>query len=126
MNKKLIIGSIAVVILLISGFALFHNSGKAETHNMKATVLSVGNDEITIQDNQNIIYTFKTSNVDAVVGSSITLEYKGLLDKNTQVQDVSVIDYSLRVNTDDSLPSDWQDGGIFSDYYTLASDKLKT
>lgn len=96
---------------------------------LAATVLSISDDNVTVQDSENIIYTFHTKNFKFNAGDHIIIEYTGLLNKNTEYQNVTINDYSLeRVSEDDFdiYTNDWDSNGMFKKYYTLANNKLST
>ena len=131
MNKKMIACLIGVFVV-IAGSLIIMSLGKddslSDTKKISARVLKVEDSTLTIQDSDNIIYTFNVDDIDTDVGENIVLKYTGILDKNTQMQDAIVVDYTTSLVVDDNsdIPSDWQDNGIFSNYYTLAYNKLKT
>lgn len=134
MDKKVIIYSIIVVVLLVPLF-IFMNRGEekqnVEVNSLEATVLQNENKELTLEDKEKTKYKFKTDSVDAKTGDVIVIEYTGVLDKNKEIQDVSITNYTyLSVasdvnNNNATVPDDWKDNGIFSKYYDLAYDKLK-
>lgn len=131
MDKKIMISIIGTITLLVGLFVLFgiHTQDKTiQINTLKGTIMSKENEKVMLQDKNNIIYTFETNDMEAKTGSNIVLEYTGLLNKNIELQDVSITNYNtMTVEIDENgIPSDWQDGGIFSDYYTLAYNKMKT
>lgn len=129
MNKK-ILSFIIGLIVLIGIIIIFINinNNKKEIKDMKATIISNSDSLLTIQDSNNAIYTFKTDKVDASVGESILISYTGIIDKNTELQNVSIVDYTTSpvLKDENGIPKEWLDNGIFSDYYILAYNKLKT
>jgi len=132
MEKKYILGLAAVMTLTLFVFlgVAISDSLKpplTKTKNMEATVMWVENDQVTVQDQNHIIYTFAIDGVHADVGSNIQIEYTGSLDKNKNLQDGKVIHYQTSpVSVDENgVSKDWLDGGIFSNYYTLAGKKVK-
>lgn len=127
MKKKIII-SLGILILFVVGFTCLYLSDNKElkTNKLKATILSSNKSDITVQDQNNIIYTFKTQEMDAEVGSNVVIKYTGLLDRNKEHQDIQVIDYQITpVSQDeDGLNKAWNDKGIFSQFYIMAKNKL--
>lgn len=118
-NKYIICGAVLAVILLIGITCIIKLTKKEETINsMEGTVLSYNNDQLTIQDNNNSIYTFKMQDKDISVGDNIILEYMGILDKLKTNQDNRVISYQV-VNNEISDTE-----GIFSLYYKQARELL--
>lgn len=130
MNKKTILFTLFVITLLMIGFITFTflDNHSFKTHQLEATVISVKNDKIIVQDNSHIIYTFEATGFDAEVGSHIIIEYTGQLDKNKEKQNCEVVDYTttLVFQEENETPTSWQDNGIFSSYYKIAYHKLKT
>lgn len=132
MNKKIIvtttIGTITLLVGLLVLFGIHFQNKNTQINTLKGTVLSKENKKIMLQDKDNIIYTFEANEMEVKTGSNIVLEYTGLLNKNIELQDVSITNYNtMTVELDESgIPSDWQDNGIFSNYYTLAYNKMKT
>lgn len=130
-NIKFIIGILFIAILLI-GMLIFYSSKEEkqeqDTNKIIATVMSVGNDTLTVQDSDYIIYTFEVTNDDVAIGDIVELEYTGNLNKNKDLQDSKVVSYTVADVTEgeDGIPTDWQDNGIFSDFYIQAYEKLQT
>ena len=82
------IGIFLFIILLI-GLLLYpvtqtkeeeKNGVEIEETQLNGLVLKTSENKITIQDENNIIYTFETTPKDITVGDSITLKYKGTLN----------------------------------------------
>ena len=131
MDKKSLIGvSLLLSFVIIGVLSLFLCSKNYdnEINELMGVVLSKTDSTITLQDSNHIIYTMDAEHVEVSGGDSILVEYTGLLDKNCENQKVSIVDYKvLTVSNDESdIPSDYQDSGIFSDFYMLAYNKLKT
>lgn len=129
-NKKYVVGIILVVTLIVISFLLMPSlKGKSSQNveELQATVLMVNDDEVTVQDSNHIIYVFDSMGSDVSVGDNLLIEYTGLLNKNKSEQDGKVIEYTMATVAldEEDIPSDWLDNGIFSDYYTLAYNKLK-
>lgn len=132
-NKKniLILLLIVFVTILVSGILISlkveNMAYEEDTKELKAKVISVEGDSITIQDSDNIIYTFGMDGDDIHIGDFIKIEYTGDLNKNLDLQDNNIISYTSKEVTEDSngIPMDFLDNGIFKDYYKQAYDKLK-
>ena len=94
---------------------------------MEATVLTVQNENITLLDQQNSIYTIHFSSEDIRSGDLLTIEYAGILDPTKRNQTIEVIHYAeKKIETDkNGIPVNWKDDGIFSKYYVMAFNKLK-
>jgi len=131
MNKKMLIGIsfiFMVVIFCIFSLFIYSEQYNEEIDKIEGIVLYKSDSILTIQDKNHIIYTINVNGVEADVGDDILVEYTGILDKNSECQDVSVTNYSILNVLDDKsdIPQKYQDNGIFSDYYLLAYNKLKT
>lgn len=129
MDKKVFICIFAIFICMITA-VLVNPEAKTtttkKTSSMKATVLEVSSDYITVSDKDNVIYTFLGNGNDSFdVGESISIKYNGKLNKNKEKQTAKVV--SVDTYTDEKgVPSAWNDGGIFSGFYEMAYNKLKT
>lgn len=131
MEKKIMIPLVGIITLLVGLFVLFgiHTPNKkTNTNSLEATVLSKNQTKITLQDKNNIIYTFKTNDIEVTTGTNIVLEYTGLLNKNMEFQNISVVNIDTTTDSKDEteLPTEWQDNGIFKNFYTLAYHKMKS
>ena len=129
MSKKFFISfSIILIFIAINVWSLVNKNIVAKDPKIEGIVLSINESSITLRDSNHIIYTININATDVSIGDNILIEYTGELNKNKEVQDILVEKYSvLPVSEDkDNIPDSWQDDGIFSDYYTLAYNKLKT
>ncbi len=136
MNKKRLLVILCLAILLIGcilGIKAFDKEKPSKTSQKKeksleATVLSYENKKLKVQDKNHIIYTFNNVDMDFYIGSNIVIEYSGILNKNKELQESKVLNYTTpTILTDENdIPIDFQDNGIFKDYYKLAHDKLLT
>lgn len=131
MNKKLTVLGIGIICLLIAGLSITHmlkNEKSKKTNTLSATVLAIKDKKITLQDENNIIYTFDAKNINAEIGENIIISYTGLLDENLEVQTGSIIDYKIIPvsNDENGISTDWMDDGIFKTFYVMAGNKLKT
>ena len=131
-KKRILVLAITGILIVLGGITLFinHNleSKDEKTKTMVSTVMSVDDSTFTIQDSNNIIYTFVIVDNNLSVGDVIELEYNGSLNKNKALQDSKVLGYkTIKVSNDEKgVPSEWQDNGIFKDFYIFAAKKLKT
>jgi len=95
MNKKVIVCIFAIFICMITA-VLVNPEAKTtttkKTSSMKATVLEVSSDYITVSDKDNVIYTFLGNGNDSFdVGESISIKYNGKLNKNKEKQTAKVV-----------------------------------
>lgn len=137
MSKKSMYGLIACITLLVLGFVgVFAGKGDSlkreektsKTNQMEATVMAIEKDGVTLQDQNHIIYTFSASDIHTSVGSVLQIEYTGALDKNKDLQENEIVGYKEAQSSldENGIPTAWLDNGIFSNYYILANNKLKT
>jgi len=134
MNKNILIYLSIFLVVITSSILLMKNIGNnnitSKVNKLEAKVLSVSNNDLTIQDSENIIYTVEIKNTSVNIGDNILIEYTGILDKNKEKQDISIINHSTyKVSQDDysnSTTSDWDNNGMFQKYYNLANNKLNT
>lgn len=129
MSKKFFISfSIILIFIAINVWSLVNKNIVDKNPKIEGIVLSINESSITLRDSNHIIYTVNINATDVSIGDNVLIEYTGELNKNKEVQDILVEKYSvLPVSEDkDNIPDSWQDDGIFSDYYTLAYNKLKT
>lgn len=101
-------------------------TNKKATNRLIATVTNVEGKNVTIQDRNNVIYTFKMEKKTPKVGQIINVEYEGKLNKKNSMKTNEVTTYKVEEQTkdEDGLPVEWKDDGLFSDYYILALKKL--
>jgi len=131
MTKKLLIKISCLLTLLILTITIFNIDIKERNikqNSIEGTIISKTNKKITIQDNNNIIYTFNEENKELNIGDNVLIKYTGIINKNTEQQDVKVINYTILRTSQDEEEKETAlyNEGIFSDYYTLARNKLKT
>ncbi len=130
MNKKIIlVVSLSILFLLVGCLTIFNNKKTKDipTSEIVATILSSHDNKLTIQDKNNGIYTFNSSIKDANAGDNIIINYSGILNKEREIQDGKIVSYSIVANKlEDNIPESWMDNGLFSNFYTLAYNKLKT
>lgn len=131
MERKYIILMCAVILIVVGSFIFINKKeekGKNEsTNTINATIIGKDDGLVTIETSDNIIYTLNYNNNDVELGNNVAIEYTGLLNQNTTVQDISVLNFKvLETVLSDEIPDDWQDNGIFKQNYKLAYQKLKT
>lgn len=133
MNKKIFGSIVGLTVLMIVGilsvyFISNSNSSSAVINEIEATVLSIDNNSVTVQDSSNVIYTFDIKDMQATVGDEVIIEYMGILNKNKKLQNNKIKSYKVSVDYLDGngISNSWLDNGIFKDFYSLASNKLKT
>lgn len=132
MNKNIFIYLSIFLVVFTGGILLMKSTNNIvhETNQLEATVLAVSNNNLTVQDQENIIYTIENKYTNINIGDHILIEYSGFLNKNKEKQNISVTNYSnTKVSQDDFNnynTVDWDSNGMFKSFYTLANNKLKT
>lgn len=125
-DKNLIISSCLLFLIIISliSTCIYKNKKPLQVYKLEAMIVSHTSSALTVQDKNNILYTFPINDLNIDNGSKIVIEYTGLLNQNNEMQDVSIMNYNVSTLSDDAVPDVWNDGGIFSKYYKLAKSKL--
>ena len=130
MNKKILITFIAIILCITGLFIsskLDKNKDVSETNFLTSTVIGISNNYVTMQDRNNIIYTFLINDaISFEVGEYIEIEYKGELDKNKETHDNEVVSFKVISEVNSEVPTLFNDNGLFSKYYKVAYNKLNT
>lgn len=118
----------SILILLTIVFLEIRFNNKENANNLTGKVLNINKENVTIQDDNDVIYTFNIKKNDIDIGDKIVIKYTGVIDKENHEQHCKVIDYEKTKETisSDGIPTSYLDNGIFSDYYVMAYNKLKT
>ena len=127
MKKKIIICLSIILFVVLTTFLVKNNTTTTEkTSTMKATVLEVNSDYVRVSDQDNVIYTFMGADDESFeVGKNVEIKYSGTLDRNKETQSAYII--SAAAYTDDGdVPFSLNDNGMFSQFYQMAYNKLKT
>ena len=134
MRKKSVIVILLFIFMALTLFGIFYNNPKDEkkvnlkekTNTLNAMVINKENSKITVQDSDNIIYTFNLD-ADFNLGDTVQIEYDGDLDKNKELQDIIIKDYEVMYDYNDKsgIPKLWLDDGLFKKYYEKAYEKLE-
>lgn len=126
-NKIMICVSIIVVLFTIG--ILSHKPPEEKKmdklNKLEAIILNINDKEITVQDSNNIIYTFSSNDLKANIGDYIVIEYTGILDKLNPYQKSVINSYKVKKFASKKIPKDYLSDGIFKEYYTLAYNKLQ-
>lgn len=120
--KKIIISGTCLLIVIASLLFTHKPEEKLETNSISGRIIAKSASNLTIQDNENIIYTFSSDSVNASVGDNIVLNYLGVLNKNTEMQKNEIVDYQVSA----TLTSELNENDLFAPYYQLANKKLDT
>lgn len=130
MNKKILITFISIILFITVLFIsskFDKNKDVSETNFLTSTVIGISNNYVTMQDRNNIIYTFLINDaISFEVGEYIEIEYKGELDKSKETHDNEVVSYKVISEVNSEVPTLFNDNGLFSKYYKVAYNKLNT
>ena len=119
---------LVIVLFMLIGFSLIFsfNTKKSEENKKTLEVMVIGyfDNQMILEDNNHFLYYMNDQKYSFDVGSHLLLEYSGVIDKSIVN---NITSYQVLNETDsNTLPNNWVDDGIFSDYYTMAYNKLKT
>lgn len=130
MKHKFIIPISCILVLAFLSFLSMNLIKKEEklekTTKITAKVLNQTDEEVTLLDTKDAIYTFKVQDIQLQNGEDVIVEYTGKLNKAKELQDNEVVSVkSIKtMQVIDDIPMDYNDDGIFSQYYSLAYKKL--
>lgn len=116
------------IFILFVMFMSFPGGEKEEkliTNKLNAKVINVQSDRLTVKDEKDVIYTFSSTDNNIEVGTEVVIEYTGLLNKSKELQSGSLVGITP-VSSDEENTRIRRNGGMFSDFDTLTSNKLKT
>lgn len=119
--KKIWISGLCLVFLI--SMVILSKSQKEEvleTNNLSGTIIAKNETQLTVQDKDNVIYTFKTSEVKANIGENVILTYMGLLNKNTELQDSKILEYTVAAVDEGT----WNENDLFGAFYEKAKNKV--
>ena len=85
-------------------------------------VIKKDNNVLTVQDNDNIIYSFFLEG-DIELGDNVQFEYEGKLDKNKELQDIEINNYEV-LESKNNTSKILLDNGILKKYYEKAYKTL--
>lgn len=131
MKKKFSLSLFIIFLLCLIGFFTLPYLKKEETItpiDLTVTVMSITEDTVTILDDHNTIYTFPIEHLHVSSGDTLVITYTGILDSKKEIQEGKITNYEIIeiAKKENEIPTSWQDNGIFSEYYSLAYEKLKT
>lgn len=130
MKKKSII-LVLIIIFLLCFLGINNKNNKEEpiinTNKLIGTIISISNNKITIQDKNNIIYSFNKDFPKSTIGTKVEITYDGILNKNQENQNINIKEINIVPITknEDNIPNEWLDDGILSKYYSKAYNKIK-
>ncbi len=126
MNKNVVGFYIAVmgfIAIVIVGTVILRSKSSNEK-TLNAMVLNTDSKYLTVMAEDNKIYKLLYSDVDVKAGDMLAIKYTGILDSLNSYQTVEVVD--LIKKDEKSSLLNYEEKGIFSQYYKLAQTKLNS
>ena len=126
MNKNVVGFYIAVmgfIVIVIVGTVILRSKSSNEK-TLNAMVLNTDSKYLTVMAEDNKIYKLLYSDVDVKAGDMLAIKYTGILDSLNSYQTVEVVD--LIKKDEKSSLLNYEEKGIFSQYYKLAQTKLNS
>ena len=127
-DKKTIIYFVSFFVLfVIFGVSIFFSSridSDFDVQILEGIIVFRDDNIVTICDINGNEYIV-SGDIDAMIGDDVSLKYTGALDLNSGTQNIEILDYTVMTAKDEDIPDSYKDNGIFSEYYSLAYDKLK-
>lgn len=123
-NKYIYLVLASLFILLLTVFLYPKEEDELTTNKLTATVISSSNDTLTVRDLSSLIYTFNVNDNNYKVGDSLIIEYTGMLNKNKEYQNTTLLNI-IPVSEDEATKAERPSENLFSQFNTLASNKLK-
>ncbi len=137
MNKNYLL-PISIIILIIVSFAFFNKSiSNATLQNVVGTITYNEGNKLIIKDEFDKTLEFKNDIVKDEVGTKVGIDCVGEIDKFKESQDCSIVDYEVvekkkeekaeeqPKKVENEIPTEYNDNGIFKEYYKDAYNKLK-
>ena len=125
---------ISVIILIIVSFTFFNKSIKsnATMQNVVGTITYNEGNKLIIKDEYDKTLQFNNEIVKDEVGTKVDIDCVGEIDKFKENQDCSIVDYEVVEKKEEQpkkeeneIPNEYNDNGIFKEYYKDAYKKLK-
>lgn len=138
MNKKYLF-TISIIFLVIISFAFFNRSisSNASMQNVVGIITYNEGNKLIIKDEYDKTLEFKNEIIKDEVGTKVDIDCVGEIDKFKENQDCSIVDYEVvekkkeekqeeQIKEEENkIPDEYNDNGIFKDYYKDAYNKLK-
>ncbi len=137
--KKNYLFTICIITLIILSFVFFNKKiSNATMQNVVGTITYNEGNKLIIKDEFDKTFEFKNDIVKDEVGTKVDIDCVGEIDKFKENQDCSIVDYEVvekkkeenkeeqpKKEEENEIPDDYNDNGIFKDYYKNAYTKLK-
>ena len=139
MNKNYLL-TISIIILIILSFAFFNKGGSNATmQNVVGTITYNEGNKLIIKDEYDKTLQFENEIVKDEVGTKVNIDCVGEIDKFKENQNCSIVDYEVvekkkeekkeeqpkKKEEEKKMPAEYNDNGLFKDYYNNAYTKLK-
>lgn len=116
-NKIIII--LSIIIIMITSIFLYD---KLTYNKINLKTISIDNENITLIDDDNIIYTFTSDIFNVSIEDNLKIKYKGIIDKNKTNQNIEIVKYEII--EDETKEKSYEDK-LFASYYDEASITLE-
>lgn len=120
--KKIVVCGVCLFVLVLTFVFVGRQNKELVTNNISGRIIAKNEKNLTIQDQENIIYTFEDESVNANVGDTVILNYTGVLNKDTELQQNKIVDYQVAATS--TLSFDEND--LFGAFYVKANNKLQS
>ena len=122
-NYLYLIG-LSILVIAFTTIAIPKDKKELNTSKLNAIIINANSNEITVQDDKNIIYTFDVEENQYKAGENVIIEYTGLLDKSTEIQTINLV--GIKPVSQDEEIFVRTNNNMFDQFNILASNKLKT
>lgn len=120
--KKIVVCGVCLFVLVLTFVFVGRQNQELVTNNISGRIIAKNEKNLTIQDQENIIYTFEDESVNANVGDTVILNYTGVLNKDTELQQNKIVDYQVAATSTLSL----DENDLFGAFYVKANNKLQS
>lgn len=123
------LGGLLFVAIILTLVFFPKNDTDVTKYTLNGVVLTTTKETLTVRDLNNVIYTFNATDTDSTVspGEEVVIEYTGLLNKSREVQNATLTGITPVASDEESYQYiRGSNGGIFKQFNTLASNKLKS
>lgn len=120
--KKIVVCGVCLFVLVLTFVFVGRQNKELVTNNISGRIIAKNEKNLTIQDQENIIYTFEDESVNANVGDTVILNYTGVLNKDTELQQNKIVDYQVAATS--TLSFDEND--LFGAFHVKANNKLQS
>jgi len=126
MKKNVVVVISLIVGLWLGIFGIKVNKSPQNVLRMEAIIISSNDDQITLIDSNDIIYSFSNLEIAGNLGDKVEIEYMEVVDENNNQNFEIVSSNVLEMEDNGNVDKTYQDNGLFSAYYVMAYNKLKT